>query len=179
MIVCLTQLQRAQQKWSSDPGRAKELLDDGVTAVQAALLGLRELAVGIHPPLLTHKGLAAAVRDLASRQLLPVTVDVPSERLPASYEASAYFFVSEALSNMVKHARASRGSVSIGIDGDRVTIEVADNGVGGARVTDEGTGLTGLADRMAALNGTLAITSNGGTGTRLSAEMPVPELSRR
>lgn len=174
LIVCLTQLQRAQHKWSTDPDRAKQLVDEGVSAIASALVSLRELAAGIHPPLLTHRGLAAAIDELASRQSLPVALDVTGERFPLAFEASVFFFISEALSNVTKHATASAASIRIHVDGDRVTVEVIDNGVGGARATSEGTGLPGLVDRVAALGGTLNIASDSGNGTRLSAEMPVP-----
>jgi signal transduction histidine kinase len=174
LVVCLAQLQRAQHKWATDPERAKELLDDGLAGAQSALLALRELAAGMHPPILIHKGLGAAIEDLAARQGIPVALDLGDERLPAPCEASLYFFVSEALTNVAKHAHASSARIRIGVDGDRLIVVVSDDGVGGAGATSQGTGLPGLDDRVAALDGTLTIASDAGLGTTLSAEMPVP-----
>jgi signal transduction histidine kinase len=175
LVVCVTQLQRAAHKWSTDPARAKELLDDGVAAAQAALTGLRELAAGIHPPLLVHRGLGAAVEELASGQPLPVAQDLTDARFPPPFEASVYFLVCEALSNVVKHADASRAFVRISVDGGRLTVEVTDDGVGGARATTDGVGLLGLAERVAALDGKFTVTSDAHSGTSVIAEMPVPE----
>ena len=175
LVVCLAQLQRAQHKWSRDPGMAKALLDEGIEEATGALVALRELAVGIHPHLLTHHGLRAAVDDLASRQPLPVSIEATGERFSPAFEASVFYCVSEAMTNVVKHARASRAEIAVLLDGDRLTIEVTDNGVGGARETDTGSGLHGLADRVTALGGSLAIASEPGSGTSLHAELPVIE----
>jgi signal transduction histidine kinase len=173
LIVCLTQLRRAQHKWAADPGDAKDLLDAGVLTAESSLRSLRDLVAGIHPALLAHRGLAAALQEIASRQPLPVAVETTDRRFPAPVEASLYFFVSEALSNIVKHARASRASVALAVDRDRLTVTVIDDGVGGARANG-GRGLPGLADRIAALDGTLTVASEPGAGTRLCAEMPFP-----
>jgi signal transduction histidine kinase len=174
LIICLTQLQRAQHKWSADPDRAKELLDDGVRTAESSLHALRELVAGIHPAILVHKGLAAAVQDMAARQPQPVAVDLTDQRFPAPAEASLYFFVSEALSNVAKHAQASHASIRLSVEADRLILAVTDDGVGGARPTTHGTGLPGLADRIAALDGTLAVRSESRGGTSLRADMPVP-----
>jgi signal transduction histidine kinase len=174
MVVCLSQLQRAQHKWDSDASRARELLDAGVRAAEAALLSLRELAAGVHPAILTHLGLGAAVEELAFSVPLPVALDLTDDRFQAPFEASVYFFVSEALSNVVKHAQADHVSIRIGLEGDLVIIEVADDGVGGARATCDGSGLPGLADRVAAFDGSLSITSASGAGTILRADVPRP-----
>jgi signal transduction histidine kinase len=173
LIVCLTQLQRAQHKWAADPGSAKDLLDAGVRTAESSLRSLRELVAGIHPALLAHRGLAAAVREIASRQPLPVTVEATDQRFPAPVEASLFFFVAEALSNIVKHARASHASVALSVDRDRLIVTVTDDGVGGARANGTGRGLPGLADRIAALDGTLTVASEPSAGTRLCAKIPV------
>jgi signal transduction histidine kinase len=168
-------LQRAQQKWTPEPDRARELLD---TATQHAKYGideLRELAAGIHPSLLATRGLLAAVEALADR--VPIAVEpleIPEERFPPAIEASVYFLVSEALTNIVKHARATRAGVRIAAAG-QLTVEVRDNGVGGAEAHPPGQGLAGLADRVAALDGTFAIRSEASAGTTLRAEIPLPE----
>jgi signal transduction histidine kinase len=138
---------------------------------------LRDLAAGLHPGILSDRGLLAAVEALAGR--LPVTVSVVhtlERRLEPPVEASLYFFVSEALTNVVKHAAAQHAWVEIGAEGDRLVVEVRDDGAGGATATAGGTGLSGLGDRIAALEGELTVTSPPGRGTRLHAEIP---LSRR
>jgi len=121
---------------------------------------------------LTHGGLRAGVRALASRLDVPVDVDVGSERLPQEVEASVYFIVAEALTNVVKHARASRATVRAAVDDGLVALEVRDNGVGGA--DPGGRGLVGIADRVDALGGRLRIESAPGAGTRVSARLPLP-----
>jgi signal transduction histidine kinase len=177
LIVCLTELQRAQYKWPDEPDQAKELLDRGVRTAESSLHSLRELVAGIHPALLTHRGLGAAVVDMAARQPLPVAVEMTDQRFPAPVEASLFFFVAEALSNIVKHAQASHAAVLIAVDGHRLTVTVTDDGMGGARPTDRGSGLPGLVDRIAALNGTLSVTSEPSAGTSLRADVPVPALT--
>jgi signal transduction histidine kinase len=134
---------------------------------------LRRLAAGIHPAILTDRGLGPAVEALASR--LPVAVSVMSSlsvRLPAPVEASVYFFVSEALTNVVKHAQASTAAVSLAAANGDLTVEVSDDGVGGARATG-GSGLRGLGDRVGALDGTLDVESPPGGGTLLRATIPL------
>jgi signal transduction histidine kinase len=101
----------------------------------------------------------------------PVALDLPLQRLPPGLEASVYFFVSEALTNVVKHAGASRAAIRIGLEAERLTIEVVDNGVGGAEATNGGYGLTGLADRVAAFGGELTVNSPTGRGTTVRAEI--------
>ena len=177
LIICLTQLQRAQHKWSDDPARAKELLDAGLRAAEYTLASLRELAGGIHPTILTNRGLGAAVEELAVRQPLPVATEITDTRFAAPLEASVYFLVSEALTNVVKHAHASRATVHIGVERGRLTVEVRDDGVGGAKATIEGSGLPGLVDRVAAFEGQLTVRSGSGDGTTLRAEIPLDELA--
>jgi signal transduction histidine kinase len=174
IVGALIKLQLAQQKWSSDPARARELLDVGVQQAEAGLDALRELAAGIHPPILTHYGLAAAVRAMTADLPLPVRLVLTNERFPLPVEASAYFFVSEALTNVVKHAQASEATVSISCSEHVLTVEACDDGVGGARMADDGSGLRGLADRVAALDGQLSLASPADEGTSLRAEIPLP-----
>jgi len=123
---------------------------------------------------LTHRGLAPAVERLVSRLPLPVDVlELPADRLPAAVEASVYFFVSEALTNVVKHADADGATVRIDATDGRLVVEVADDGAGGADLQG-GSGLSGLMDRVAALDGDLTIESPRGSGTVLRAEIPLP-----
>lgn len=136
-----------------------------------ALAELRELARGIHPSLLTERGLGPALNALASRAPLPVEVTIDVEgRLPAAIESAAYFTVAEGLTNVVKYAKAQEATVEVGHDGAGIEVLVADDGVGGVDL-DAGSGLRGLQDRLAAVDGTLEIDSDA-TGTRLRARIP-------
>lgn len=132
---------------------------------------LRELARGIHPAILTERGLAAAVEELALRARVPVLVDLPHERWSLPVEATAFFTISEALTNAVKHARAERVAIRGRRTAGRLTIEIADDGAGGADPR-LGTGLRGLHDRAAAAGGTLTVDSAPGLGTRLLLDLP-------
>jgi signal transduction histidine kinase len=174
LAACVISLQRAQQNWSSDPAKARQLLDAGLEQAQSALNALRDLVAGIHPPILTHLGLRAAVEALAARLPMRVTLDLPTERLPPPIEASLYFFVAEALTNVVDHAEATTAAVTIALDDRRLTVEARDDGIGGAR--HAAGGLSGLADRIAALDGELTVTSAPGAGTILHAEIPLADL---
>ncbi len=156
---------------------AATLLDEAEAELGAALEELRELAHGIHPAVLTERGLAPALRTLTARSPLPVEIrQVPDERLPAPVEAAAYFVVSEALANAVKHSRASAVSVSVVRRDGWLVVEVEDDGVGGARAR-AGSGLAGLGDRVQALDGRLAIHSAPDCGTRLRAVVPCALLA--
>jgi signal transduction histidine kinase len=149
------------------------LLDQAQDELKTSLAELRELARGIHPAVLTERGLEAAVQTLVQRAPVPVTVEADcAGRLPEPVESAAYFVVSEGLANVAKYACATHASVAVRREDDRVTIEVADDGVGGAD-TANGSGLRGLADRVAALDGTLTLESPAGRGTQLRAEIPV------
>jgi PAS domain S-box-containing protein len=166
-------LRLARNKLPADPALAATLLDDAVEQLALAHGELRELAAGIHPGVLTHRGLGPAVERLVGRLSVPVDVlKLPTERLPAPVEASVYFFVSEALTNVEKHARASAASVRIDAADSRLVVEVADDGAGGADL-DGGSGLSGLVDRVAALDGELSIASPPGAGTVLHAVIPL------
>jgi GAF domain-containing protein len=151
-----------------------ELMAEALQHAEQANSELSELAHGILPSVLTREGLRAGVQALVSRMSLPVSVEMSAERLPAGVEATAYFVVSEALTNVVKHAHADRAAVTARVGRGVLRIEICDQGVGGARVRD-GTGLHGLEDRVSALDGRLVVESSGGQGTRVYALLPVPD----
>jgi signal transduction histidine kinase len=162
----------AREKLASDPAAASELLDRAHGDAKQALGELRSLARGIHPALLTDRGLGPAVEALAARAALPVevTVDLP-RRPPATVESAVYFTVAEALTNVARHAQASTAAVSVACHDDLLVVEVRDDGRGGADPSG-GTGLAGLADRMAGLGGTLRVDSPPGGPTVVGAEIP-------
>ncbi len=147
-------------------------LDRAIDELQQAIDELVELARGIHPATLTVRGLRAAVALLAGRAPLPVSIAAPDGRYPQPVEAAAYYVVSEALANVAKYAEATRATVEISVDGGTLVVEVADDGVGGADPAG-GSGLSGLADRVAALDGTLTVDSPAGGGTRVTAAIPI------
>ncbi|HEV7647672.1 MAG TPA: histidine kinase [Actinophytocola sp.] len=148
------------------------LLDATAQGMSAAIDELRELARGIHPVLLTEAGLGPAVAELADRVPLPVHVSAADLlRLSAPVEATAYFVVAEALTNVLKHAAAGRVDVRLTVAADRLRVEVADDGVGGVAVTD-GSGLGGLRDRVHALDGELTVHTEPGAGTTVTADIP-------
>jgi len=155
---------------SPDPNLCR-LADVACTEVSAAIAELRELARGIHPAVLTNEGLTAAVETLAALAPLPVITKISGDRYPPPVESTAYFVVSEALANVARHAKASRVEVTTCRDGASLTVEICDNGIGGAPAHG-GTGLTGLADRVAAFGGRLTITSPPGGGTTIRASLP-------
>ncbi len=165
-------LRLAQAKIATSPEAAAEILGEASDELALALEELRELARGIHPAVLTDRGLTAALETLAARAPLPVEVRTPEERLAPSVEAAAYYVVAEALTNVVKYARAEVVNVTVEQRDGHLVVEVADDGVGGAEPT-AGSGLSGLADRVAALDGTLRIESPAGGGTVVSAEIPL------
>jgi PAS domain S-box-containing protein len=166
-------LRLAQNQVAKSPVRAEELLEASRVELMQALEELRELARGIHPAVLTDRGLEAALEALAGRAALPVEIDcIPDVELPPPVEAAAYYVVSEALANITKYAGASAVKVSIGQVDGYALVEVVDDGVGGADPT-RGSGLSGLSDRVASLNGKLVIDSPPGAGTRIRAEIPL------
>jgi len=146
-------------------------LEDVRRELDAAQAELQELAAGIHPAVLTERGFGPALSRLAERAPVPVRVAVPSQPLPAAIETAVYFICSEALTNVGKYARASRAELTVGAEGGLVTVLVADDGVGGAGPS-AGSGLNGMADRVAALGGRFLVDSPAGGGTRLLAEIP-------
>jgi signal transduction histidine kinase len=164
-------LLKEQLAQDGDPALAAQV--DGLsTELRQALEELRELARGIHPAILTEEGLPAAVTSLADRAPVPVSVEEERVgRVPEAVEATAYFVVAEALTNIAKYALASRASVRLLRDGDRLQVEVTDDGVGGADI-EAGSGLRGLEDRVAALGGRLSVESSPGAGTLVRAEIP-------
>jgi signal transduction histidine kinase len=148
------------------------LIDSSIDEVRGSLDELRELARGIHPAVLSERGLEPAIRSLAARAPVPVElVGAAGDRLPAAVETAAYFVVSEALANIAKYAEADAATVRIERDDGELRVEVSDDGVGGA-TAGAGSGLRGLADRVAALGGALEVVSPRGGGTRLRATLP-------
>jgi signal transduction histidine kinase len=161
----------ARERAGSDPELTARLLAGALEELDAALAELRELARGIHPAVLTDHGLEPALSALADRAPLPVDLRVDAGPLPRTAEAAAYFTVAEALTNVAKYAQASSASVSVGRRNGHAVVEVRDDGVGGAD-PGRGSGLSGLADRLAALDGRLSVESPAGAGTVLRAEIP-------
>jgi signal transduction histidine kinase len=151
--------------------KVRRIIDATVDELQVAVNELRELARGVHPAILTEDGLGAALESLAARTPFHVELETFDERLPAPVEAAAYFVASEALTNVSKHSHASRANVTARRRNGTVEIVVEDDGVGGARA-EPGSGLSGLADRVEALGGTLKIESAQGRGTRIVGEIP-------
>jgi signal transduction histidine kinase len=165
-------LRLAREKLEDDPRAAAAMLDDASAELARATEELRELARGIHPAILSDRGLEAAVESLAKRAPLPVDIDASVEdRLPEPVEAAAYFVIAEALTNVVRHSGANRAEVGIRGDNGRLLVEVSDDGSGGADAS--GSGLRGLADRVAALDGSLQIVDPGGGGTVIRADIPL------
>jgi signal transduction histidine kinase len=173
-LVTLTlalQMARGDLAQDADP-RLATALQDATDELRLALTELRELARGIHPAILTEDGLGPALAALAARCAVPATVrSAPKRRFSPTVEATAYFVVSEALTNVGKHARASRVDISVGVHDGRMIVEVSDDGVGGASL-ERGTGLRGIADRVAALGGRLECSSPPEQGTRVMAQIP-------
>ena len=165
-------LRLAQARLRSQPDEAERILKAATEELSRALEELRELARGIHPAILTDRGLPAALESLANRAPLPVEVEaIPEERLPDPVEAAAFYVVSESLANVVKYAQAQSVRVSVVRENGQAIVEVADDGVGGAD-PERGSGLRGLVDRVEALDGSLAVASPPGGGTRVRAEIP-------
>ena len=174
LVALAIELRTARSRLERDPRAAGELLDAAARDLEAAIRDLRELARGIHPAVLSDRGLAAALEGLAGRIPLPVEIAaVPEGRLPESVEAAVYFVVAEAITNVARYARASHARVSVMRDGQRVVVEVADDGVGGADAA-QGSGLRGLVDRVAALDGRFDVESPPGGGTTVRAVIPLP-----
>jgi signal transduction histidine kinase len=168
-IITLKLARRALQP-NKEPG--SELVSEALEQAERATVELRELAHGILPAVLTHGGLRAAVEALASRMPVPVEIIVAVDRLAAPVEATAYFVVAEALTNVAKHAGATAATVRAHVDNATLQLQVRDDGVGGARA--DGTGLVGLADRLAVFDGHLRVKSPVGGGTLVTADIPLP-----
>jgi signal transduction histidine kinase len=172
-LVALALLLRTARRRADGNRDLERLLDRSIEELQLGLQELRELARGIHPAVLTERGLEPALQSLVARAPVPVTVEVPAgERLPGPVESAAYFVVSEGLANVAKYSHATQAKVMVEHVNGHVTVEVADDGVGGADAAN-GSGLRGLSDRIAALDGRLWLDSPAGRGTVLRAEIPV------
>jgi signal transduction histidine kinase len=166
-------LQLAQAAFASDPERAKRYLDAGLRQSESGLSALRDFVRGVHPPVLSHLGLSAAVESLADDFPISVKLDVTKQRLPAALEDSVYFFVSEAMTNVIKHAHATEAAIQIAV-GKAVLVEVSDDGIGGATFMGPGSGLEGLVDRVKALGGDVDFASPPSGGTMLRGVIPLP-----
>jgi signal transduction histidine kinase len=172
LVALALELRMAQAKLDRDPAGAAELLDGAATELAAATAELRELARGLHPAVLTERGLVAALEALARRAPLPVSVEARgTEPASAAAEAAAYFVVAEALTNVARHAHAEEAAISVDRAEGRLEVEVRDDGRGGANTTN-GSGLRGLAERVAALDGRLEVASRAGEGTAVRAVIP-------
>jgi signal transduction histidine kinase len=164
-------LRLARARLGPELGPVAALLDDAARELDSGLAELREIARGLHPAILTDRGLLQALDTLAAR--LPVAVDIESpQRLPEDVEATVYYIVAEALTNVSRHAEADHARVTITVDGDLVRCEIADDGRGGADMA-LGTGIQGLRDRASAAGGTLSLTSPPGRGTIVTAVLPL------
>jgi signal transduction histidine kinase len=174
LVSLMIGLQEARARWEADPDGSRAALDGAVATAGRAVEELRELASGIHPAVLTQRGLDAALESLATRASLPVEYEgALDERLPSAVESAAYFVVAEALANVAKHAAATHARVALRRDGSTLELEVRDDGAGGADLAG-GSGLRGLEDRVGALGGRLEVDSPPGGGTRLTARLPIP-----
>jgi PAS domain S-box-containing protein len=171
LVHATVTLKLAQRALRENPGEAEASLAEALLAAERATAELRELAHGILPSVLTRGGVRAGVRALASRLDLLIDLDVSSERFNPDIEASAYFIIAEALTNVVKHARAGHAEVTVTVQDETLHLTVRDDGIGGA--DPGGHGLVGLADRVMALGGRLDIESPTGGGTVISAELPL------
>jgi signal transduction histidine kinase len=161
----------AESKLGSDQDEAREIIEEARQALGVALQELREFSQGIHPAVLTERGLGPALRELVYLAPVSIELEVDEERLPQPVEAAAYYVVAEALANVAKYASADAVSVTVERRNGAALVEVADDGIGGADPA-KGSGLRGLSDRVEALGGTLALESSPGHGTRLRAEIP-------
>jgi signal transduction histidine kinase len=172
LVALAMDLGLAKEKLRENPQAAARMVDEAHGEVKTALQELRDLARGIHPAVLTDRGLDAALSSVASRCTVPVQVEVDLAERPApAIEGIAYFTVSELLQNVSKHARATWAAVEVWRTENRLMLQVVDNGVGGAEVT-AGSGLAGLMERLDAVDGILVVDSPAGGPTRVTAELP-------
>jgi PAS domain S-box-containing protein len=172
-VSATLELELWRARHSELPEHARAELDEVLIELRAGLAELRELAHGLHPAVLSDRGLARALSSLADHSAVPVELHLElPERLPMPIEATAYFTVAEALTNVAKHARARRAWVHVGQRDGCLHVEIGDDGAGGAELAP-GSGLQGLRDRIAAVNGTLAIDSRPEAGTILRARLPI------
>jgi signal transduction histidine kinase len=172
LVGLALKLRLAHSRLAHDPAGGAALVEESLTDLDAALAELRELARGIHPAVLTQRGLSSALSTLAGRAPIPVDLRADlAEGLSKEVEAAAYFVAAEALTNVAKYANATHAEVTVGRENGHAVVEVVDDGVGGA-VLAPGSGLSGLRDRVSALDGTLVVESPPGGGTRVRAEIP-------
>jgi signal transduction histidine kinase len=171
LVSAVMSLQLADQRLDTDPTGARRMLRQALDHARDGLQELRELAAGMHPSILTNRGLSAAVDALAQRGPLPVHIRVPDLRYPPSVEAAAYFVIAEALTNTAKHAGATRSQVIVEEHGDGLVVGVDDDGRGGADL--RGSGLRGIKDRVEALGGGFRLDSPPGHGTQLQVTLPL------
>jgi PAS domain S-box-containing protein len=172
LVHTIVMLKLAERALGTHDGEARQLVGDALEQAEQSNRELRELAHGILPAALERGGLRAGVDAFVGRLDLPVGLDVPAERFPAEIEASAYFIVAEALTNVVKHAHADHAQVTVSVQNGVLHVQVRDDGIGGA--DPDGHGLVGLGDRATALGGRLQIESPRGGGTLLAATLPLP-----
>ena len=172
LVHTVVTLKLAKQAFQDGNGRAEELVDEALQHADQGNAELRELAHGILPAVLTRGGLRPAFDAFVARLDVPVRVEVRHERLPAEIEASAYFIVAEALTNVVKHSRAESAEVTAHVHDGQLHLEIRDDGIGGA--DPNGNGLVGMDDRVTALGGRLEIHSPPGGGTLVAATLPLP-----
>ncbi|HLU36421.1 MAG TPA: sensor histidine kinase, partial [Thermomicrobiales bacterium] len=172
LVSLAMDLGRAREKLETDPEAARRIIDESHEQAKKVLTEMRELVRGIHPAVLTDRGLDAAISAIAGSVPIPVEVDVRlDQRLPEEVEGTAYFVVVESLTNVTKHSGATAARVAIFRDGNWLRITIEDNGRGGAD-PELGSGMRGLRDRIAALDGSFAFVSPEGRGTRISVEIP-------
>jgi signal transduction histidine kinase len=172
LVALAMDLGRARERFETDPDGAKDLVTGAHEEAKAALADLRGLVRGIHPAILTDRGLDAALSAVVARSPVPVNLSVDVAERPApAVESTAYFVVTEALTNVAKHAHATKASVNIARQQNRLVVEVTDDGVGGADAA-RGTGLNGLADRVSALGGRMHVLSPQGGPTSVIVELP-------
>jgi len=172
LVALALNLRLAHDRFDHDPAGARELIKEARAELESATAELRELARGIHPAVLSERGLPAALKALAGRVPVPVElVETPTERLPPLVEIASYYVIAESLTNATKYAHASAAQVRVNRHDGSVTVEVTDDGIGGADPA-RGSGLRGLADRVAALDGKLEVDSNVGHGTTIRARIP-------
>ena len=172
LVALAMNLGMAKDKFDKDPQLARALLDEAHADAKQAMVELRNLARGIHPAVLSDRGLDAALSSLAGKAPVPVAVEVwVPERPSAAIETTAYFVVAEALTNIAKHAGATRAAVTVARQNGHLKVEVTDDGIGGADAT-RGTGLAGLVDRVTAVDGTVRLSSPAGGPTILTVELP-------
>jgi signal transduction histidine kinase len=178
LVSLALEVRLARSQVEKDPAKAGPFLERFGAELLEASAELRELARGIHPAVLSERGLAPAIAALAARAPLPVEVlDVPGDRLAEAAETTAYFTVAEALTNVAKYADASYATVRVACEDADLVVEVRDDGVGGAD-PDGGSGLNGLADRLAACDGELRVESPPGAGTLVRAVLPLGAAAR-